>query len=217
MKIILIALLSLSLINCSSDPNRSSESNSPVKNTKSYNEGPAVLFGDSIARGAGASSKDESLFGCLSSINNNVINLANDGATSQNAYDVVTQASSLNPSLVLISLGGNDVLQSAFENMIPTQETTQNVRSIFKEFTNAGSLVIYLDVTPPSNLVATIDTSRLQTLKSIARQEGVVLVEESMKGLWGNILYMSDDIHPNDAGYAIICDRINQAIEPHLK
>ena len=59
-------------------------------------------------------------------------------------------------------------------------------------------------------------SSRLPLIKSIAQDEGVLFVENTFEGLWQNTDLMADMVHPNDDGYAIVCDRLKEAVAPHF-
>lgn len=216
-----VVILTFFVAACSSDSGGGNGNGNtpdyPVKNTKAYNGGPAALFGDSIARGEGASSDLKSLVGCMTTISSSVINLAKDGATTKDSMPILQFALDDKPSIVLVSLGGNDAIVDAFTGELPEQETLDNIRKIFKSFTDAGSLVIHLGLNPPENPTFPVDTSRLQKIKSIAVEEGVIFLDNSMEGMWGNSEYMSDEVHPNDKGYSLLCDRVKGALAPHLK
>ncbi len=191
-----------------------------IKNAKAYNPGPALLFGDSIARGVGASSELKSLVGCMLDLQSELVsNMAQEGATTPDALKLLDSAIDTKPSIVLISLGGNDLIVDAIQNDLPEKTTLDGLRKIFRDLVTGGSLVIHLGLNPPADLDFPIelDTSRLGKIKAIAVEEGVLFIENSFEGMWGNPEYMSDSVHPNDAGYALVCQRIQKAVAPHLK
>lgn len=221
MKLTIIVILTIFMSACSSDSgsenNEDNNPDYPIKNTKAYNAGPIALFGDSIASGAGASTPAKSLEGCMASISNSVINTAADGATSSDSLSVLTFALNAKPSIVVVSLGGNDAIVDAVTGEFPEEETLRNMRKIFKSFTEVGSLVVHLGLSPPRNPKFYVDTVRLQKIRTVAVEEGVIFLENSFKGFWGNSEFMSDDVHPNDKGYGILCDRVKAALSAHLK
>lgn len=202
---------------CSSNSDGGPASPVEIQNTKAYNVGPAAVFGDSVAFGTGANLVGSRPQACLSRLVGATNNFAENGATTQDAMGSLQDLLDSKPSVVLISLGGNDVLAALFGGgAIPESETLENLREIFSALTDAGSLVIHLGLNPPSNPLYPVDSSRLGKIKAVAQQEGVIFLENSFQGFWGNSSFMADDIHPNDNGYNILCDRVSQALEPHL-
>lgn len=227
MKIVTSAMTILALLvsgcNSGSNDGDGSKENIPkyiIKNSKSYNDGSVVLFGDSLARGEGASSDIKSLVGCmaLASGGKIVSNMAISGATTVGSMNVLNFAIDDKPALAIISLGGNDAIADAFNQSIPESETLDNIRTIFKSFTDAGTLVLHLGLNPPPNpnVPLEVDTSRLLKIKDIAEEEGVLFLENSLAGMWGNADYMADEVHPNDNGYALLCNRVKTLLAPHF-
>ena len=52
--------------------------------------------------------------------------------------------------------------------------------------------------------------------KTLARESASLLVENVLDGIMGNPEHMSDPIHPNDRGYAIMAERFYQVVKPYL-
>lgn len=210
-------LLAIPLIGCGSGKDSGSSTNPVIKNSKAYNPGFINLYGDSIARGLGASSPQKSLEGCLSrAANEFVINSAVQGATSADGVAALPKTINEKSALVVISLGGNDIFVDYADGSLPEEKTLKNMRAIFKAFTQSKSLVLYLGLNPPPYPGVQIDTSRLKKINQIAREEGVIYIEDTLKGLWGNPDFMSDEVHPNDKGYAVVCERVLKALQPHF-
>lgn len=190
-----------------------------VKNSLEHLSGPIVLMGDSLAYGAGASSSQKALLGCFKNLypEKKVINKARNGATTADALRVLNSIRSLKSSLVFISLGGNDVLAGGLRGSFPAEQSSANLQKIFDALTSEGSLVVYLGLNPPGNFFMgrKMDVKRLRKLQDIAKDSGVLLIENAMSGLWKNSSYMSDQIHPNDLGYSMICDKIKEQVRLH--
>ncbi|MCJ8275765.1 MAG: hypothetical protein HRT44_09395 [Bdellovibrionales bacterium] len=187
------------------------------KNSKAYNDGPIILFGDSVANGEGSTDPDFALQGCFEkAASENVLLIAEDGATSEMAKQFLDNTVSEKPALIIVSLGGNDVLQDAFSGNFPEDQTFANLREIYQNLTASGAVVVQMGLNPPENPLYNIDSSRLPLIKSIAQDEGVLFVENTFEGLWQNTDLMADMVHPNDDGYAIVCDRLKEAVAPHF-
>jgi acyl-CoA thioesterase I len=53
--------------------------------------------------------------------------------------------------------------------------------------------------------------------EALAEETGSVYVDDVLDGLFGQAKYMSDSIHPNDAGYAIIAAKVYPKLAPLLQ
>jgi lysophospholipase L1-like esterase len=51
----------------------------------------------------------------------------------------------------------------------------------------------------------------------LAQETGAVYVSDVLDGLFAHKEYMSDEVHPNDAGYAIIADRVFRAMKGYIQ
>ncbi|MCM8779723.1 MAG: arylesterase, partial [Candidatus Omnitrophica bacterium] len=54
-------------------------------------------------------------------------------------------------------------------------------------------------------------------LKRLAKKKGALLVPNILRGIFFDPSFKSDMIHPNDAGYHLIAERIYKAIKPLLR
>lgn len=210
-QLITISCVSMLLTGCGLFKNTSYE----IKNSKTYNSaGPIVIFGDSLAFGHGSTSEDKSLTGCFrTAFQRPVHNMGRNGATSSDMMSQIEKVKQLKPSMVLVSLGGNDVLRRT-----SADTTLTNMRQIFKSFIDQDSLVLYLGLKPPQSFFMgrVLDVKRFSLIQDIAKEEGVLLIPDAFEGLWKNPTYMFDDIHPNDKGYETICYRLIALLEPHI-
>jgi lysophospholipase L1-like esterase len=50
----------------------------------------------------------------------------------------------------------------------------------------------------------------------LSKELGAVLVPNVLEGIMGDRSLMSDSIHPNEGGYAIMAEKFYQAMQPHL-
>lgn len=189
-----------------------------VKNSLTHNDGPVIIFGDSIAEGFGATSEAQSLVGCLERFTDKeVVLLAESGSTSKSMVTKVVEAQNLNPSLVIVSLGGNDVLEHNYYRNFPPLQTYSYMENILYRLISFNSLVLYLGLNPPKSMTQSlgIDASRLKRVGDIAVLEGAILIPDGFEGLWGKSEFMADQLHPNDLGYKKICQKIQDALAPH--
>jgi len=97
------------------------------------------------------------------------------------------------PFLVIVLLGGNDAL-----NNVAKQETISNIDRIVSRCTESGSMVILVH--------GKYGIFSDPYLKGFKRVEDI----------FGNPNRMYDQIHPNDAGYELIAQRVAGAVVPML-
>jgi acyl-CoA thioesterase I len=109
---------------------------------------------------------------------------------------------SLSPSIVIITLGGNDMLRR-----LPITETVSSLRKIFERTLAAHAMVVFLAIHPPF-----VNDERMTEVKELCRELGVLYVDSVMDGMWRNRRVMSDDIHPNAAGYRLMAERVRDAL-----
>lgn len=178
-----------------------------VKNSSSSGE-TIIAFGDSLVEGVG--STDGMNFVALLSdrLNIPIINAGKSGDTTSTALARINEdVISKNPKIVLVLLGGNDFLKR-----VPKRDMLENLERIIGMVHERGAAVILLGVR--GGLITDTFESDLQDL---ARETGSAYVPNVLDGLLGNAQYMDDPIHPNNAGYAIIAERVYPVLEGLLK
>lgn len=166
-----------------------------------------VAFGDSLVRGVGSTEGNDFVSLLSKRFNTPILNLGHPGDTTAEALLRIDEVLSKNPKIVMVLLGGNDFLKR-----ISKAEMLSNLEQIITMIQNRGAIVILLGVRG-----GLITDNYESDLKSLAEKTGSAYVSNVLKGLIGNPKYMSDSIHPNDAGYAIIADRIYPVLEKTLK
>lgn len=167
-----------------------------VKNTPPKNE-TILIFGDSLAKGVGSTNGND-LAGRLSrKLNKKILNYGQSGDTTGNALERLPVAVNENPGIAIIILGGNDFLRK-----IPREETLLNLEKIITSFQDNGAAVVLVGVR--SGLIG---DGRGEDYSSIAEKTEAYYVPDILSGLFGDSRYMSDAVHPNDTGYALIEER----------
>ena len=165
-----------------------------------------LAFGDSLTFGIGASSGN----GYVPVLERRVgVDIFNSGIPGNTTGDALTRLNasvlSRDPRIVIVLLGGNDLLQN-----VPVQTRIDNITQIVERIRADGSKVILVGVgsgpLDPFN----------GALPDLASRTGSTYVPNIMDGIYGISSLMSDQIHPNDAGYAIIADRIEPALRSAL-
>lgn len=177
--------------------------------------GPIMAFGDSLTYGVGASPASPnpepgaSYPDQLSRlIGRPVVNRGYPGDTIAEAAgrldrDVLAE----NPSIVIVLLGGNDFLQRK-----ELGESFRQLERIIRRIQDSGAMVVLVGLnglTPLSGLAG--------EFRTLARRAGAVFVPNILGGIIGRPALMADSVHPNRDGYAIIAERIADALRPYLR
>lgn len=105
------------------------------------------------------------------------------------------------PKIVLLCLGGNDLLQR-----IPQEETFANLEQMIRRIQKRGALVIVL------GLGGMLMPGYGADFRALARRTGCPLVPNVLGGILGRSELMADRIHPNAAGYARMADKIEPVL-----
>lgn len=158
-----------------------------------------VALGDSLTAGTGATSGNDwvSLIDRWSGID--IINEGVSGDTTAEALarlddDVLSR----NPDIVIIFLGGNDVLQN-----VDLDDTIENLSDIIDEVTDDGATPILVGAHG-----TIFSTAREQEFRELADEKHIEYVESVLDNILGNADRLDDPVHPNDSGYRIIARRI---------
>lgn len=210
MKLIPLILTTLFLIGCSNSSNKSnvdSGNNFSVKNIKP-GVGNIVVIGDSLAAGYKATENSVKPKGCLATLqHSSVYDLAVPGTTSREVLKSTEMISVYAPKLVFVSSGGNDVMYNLQKpGLYPRENTLSEMSNLFDKVLATGAMVVYLSLNPPL-----AGAERLAEISAMAQAKGVITVD-GMNGFWNNPQLMADQIHPNNQGYQIMCQRILSAI-----
>ncbi len=158
-----------------------------------------VAFGDSLVTGTGSTSGNDFVSVLSRRINNQIINLGTSGMTTAQAVAAVdSQVIPQDPDIVIVVLGGNDILQS-----LPRDQMIANLRTVIQKIQNSGAKVILAAVHGPS-----FQTDLELAFSNLAAETGASFVSNIMSDIIGHPSLLSDAVHPNDAGYQIIADKI---------
>jgi acyl-CoA thioesterase I len=169
-------------------------------------EGPIVIFGDSLVAGVGAS-KGNDLASILSKkIGEPIENFGISGDTTEQGLSRIDTVLERKPRITIVLLGGNDFLRK-----VPIEETFSNLRTIIDKLQASGSIVLLLGVR--GGLLTDQFDSYYEDL---AQETGSAYVPNVLSGLLADSRYMSDAIHPNDAGYSRIADRVYPVLKELL-
>ncbi len=171
----------------------------PSKITNYPSEGSSVIiFGDSLAFGTGSTNGNDMASLLSKEIGSSIINMGVPGETSTQGLARVSSVVEQNPKVVLVLFGGNDFLQK-----IPSSVTFNNIDTIVTEIQKSGAVVVLLGI-QGGVFNDPYDTE----FEKIVKKRGTLHVSNVLDGLIGDREFMSDAVHPNDAGYKKIVERI---------
>jgi lysophospholipase L1-like esterase len=111
------------------------------------------------------------------------------------------------PKVVLLLFGGNDYLQQ-----IPEAETFKNLEQIIQTIHQSGSAVLLLGMRG-----GILRDNFKSEFAALVKKHNTAYVSDMLDGLLGNRQLMSDSVHPNDAGYQMIADRVQPELEALLE
>jgi len=180
---------------------------SPVPTNARPSGETIVCFGDSLTFGTGAG-PDESYPSRLASLlGRDVINAGVPGNTTAEALqrledDVLAH----NPRIVLITLGGNDLMRD-----VPRDDAFENLEVIVRRIHQQGALVVVGGIDVPL-----FDRGFDEGYEDLQRSTGCLLIPNVLKGLIGKHNLMADRIHPNGNGYKIMASRFHKEIKSYL-
>lgn len=159
-----------------------------------------VALGDSLTVGVGATAKEKSYIGILEErlsvriINKGVIGDTTEDALRRLDADVLSRK----PDIVLVLLGSNDYLKR-----IPQETTFENLHTIITRIEASGAVVVLLGARG-----GLLNDKFSDDFGDLAKESGALFVPQVMDGVIGEAGLMSDEIHPNDAGYLKMADKI---------
>lgn len=167
-----------------------------------------VALGDSLFAGYGldpSQSYPVRIEGALRArgINAKMTNAGVSGDTTAGGLqrvDFVIDSMDKPPQLVLISLGGNDMLRG-----LPPEETRKNLAAILGKLKARGIPVVLMGMLAPPNLGADYAAKFNPIYPALAKEYGARLVPFFLQPVVGRTdLIQADRIHPNDAGVTLL-------------
>ena len=169
-----------------------------------------VALGDSLTAGAGVA-PEEAWPGLLASRTGwVVINGGVNGDTSGGAlHRLPALLEEHNPVLVLVALGGNDMLRR-----IPQEETIANLGQILAMIKAHGAKPVLLATPKPSAMGAVFQTlSAADFYRGVAEEQQVPLIEDAIAEVLSDPQMKGDPLHPNAAGHAQLSQKIFDALK----
>ncbi len=166
--------------------------------------GDWLAFGDSLTQGYGATEGHDYPTQLGQRLQVKIRNHGVPGNTTADGLARLDQALQPRPRVVLLCLGGNDGLRS-----VPAEQTFTNLGAMIDRCHQTGAFVVLLGV----RSVGLTDKSA-KRFAQLAKDKRVLLVPNILDSILFDPRLMSDQIHPNDQGYAKIVERLEAALLP---
>lgn len=112
------------------------------------------------------------------------------------------------PQLVLVTLGGNDMLRR-----VPQGQTTANLGQMLTRIKAHGARAVLLATPQPSLAGAVFNhLSAADFYRQVAGDHQVPLIEDALPDVLSDPRLKGDQLHPNVAGHALLATKIFEAL-----
>jgi len=166
-----------------------------------------VAFGDSLTEGYGLEEGEDYPSQLSARLGERIINSGVSGDTTAEALarlqkDVFAK----DPRVVIVLLGGNDVLQR-----VNPDTTFTNIEIILDQIIATGSSAVLIGVRGGIH-----NGEYKRRFEEIAKQRNIPYAEDALKGIFGKETLMYDSVHPNQAGYGVFINRLEPVVRELL-
>ena len=165
-----------------------------------------ICFGDSLTFGTGAKEGMDYPSQLSGLIGREIINAGIPGDTTTTALSRIDNILEMNPGIVLLTLGGNDL-----KNRVNKDIAFNNLERIINKLQDKGALIILGGIDVP-----VWGRGFGDAYKELAEKTGSILIPNVFEGIIGKRHLMSDSIHPNSKGYSIMANNFHEAVKPYL-
>ncbi len=172
--------------------------------TASDSEPPRVIaFGDSLTYGRGSEAGGGYVQMLSDDLGVPIDNLGLTGDTTEGALKRIAQVTGRKPTITIVLLGGNDFLMG-----VPQEKTFGNLGKIIEIIQASGAEVLLIGLEPVIG-----KRGERAAFDALAKKYKTAYVPNILRGIYGRLDMMSDNLHPNDKGYKLMADRIEPVLE----
>jgi lysophospholipase L1-like esterase len=162
-----------------------------------------VCLGDSITSGVGAGPGEAYCELVAAKLGVELINAGVPGDTSEDGLARVDDVLAQDPWMVIVELGGNDILRS-----VPPARTEAALRRILDRLLAARVVPVLVEIEVPfrgqyADVFERIDDD--YDLPVVDETLGEILLDADLK---------ADPIHPNAAGHKVLAEAVADVVEP---
>ena len=163
-----------------------------------------VCFGDSITHGTGASREESYPSRLADALGLPVVNAGVPGDTTAGGLARLDDVLAHDPWLVIVELGGNDLLRRR-----PAAATEADLATVVERLLAARVAVVLVAVDAPL-----LGAGYGAMYERLAERFGVPLVDRVLREVLSDPRRKSDQIHPTAAGYADLARAVAATVEP---
>lgn len=165
-----------------------------------------VCLGDSITSGVGATPETAYPSLLTSRLGTEVINQGVPGDTTEEGLARVDDVLAEDPWLVIVELGGNDIL-----NRVPPERTEAALRQIVQRLLAANVAVVLIELEVPF-------AGRYAEIYSrIGDEYDVPVIDDVLGEILTDASLKADPIHPNSRGHEVLAAALAEELEPILE
>jgi acyl-CoA thioesterase I len=165
-----------------------------------------VCLGDSITSGVGAEPAQPYPGLLAEKLGVEVINAGVPGDTSEDGLARVGEVLALDPWMVIVELGGNDILRQ-----VTPARTEAALRQILDRLLAARVVPVLVEIEVPFR------GKYAEVFERIDDDYDIPIVEDTLGEILLDSDLKADPIHPNAAGQRILAEAVANVVEPILK
>jgi acyl-CoA thioesterase-1 len=165
-----------------------------------------VCLGDSITAGVGSGPGEAYPELLAARLGTEVINEGVSGDTAALGLARVDQVLADEPWMVIVELGGNDILRQ-----VPPEETERSLRQILDRLLSARVVPVLVEMDAP------LGGRYKEIYERLGDEYHVPVVEDAIATILGDRSLKSDTVHPNAEGQKVLAEAIADEIAPILK
>ena len=164
-----------------------------------------ICFGDSLTRGEGASEGHDYPSLLAQQLGQPVVNAGVNGDTTADGLARLERdVLALHPRLVIVAFGGNDFLRG-----VRWDDLFGHLDEMVRRIQERGAMVVLIGVQP-----GMFGDAARERYAQIAQARRAAFVPNMLEGILNDPQLKSDTIHPNDAGYQRIAERMYAVVQP---
>jgi lysophospholipase L1-like esterase len=169
-----------------------------------------LALGDSLTAGYGVTAEEAWPHLLAGKTGWQIANGGKSGDTSGGALQrLPALLEEYDPALVLVTLGGNDMLRH-----VPQAETVGNLEQIIVLILAHGAKPVLLATPQPSLAGAAFrNLSAADFYRQVAETQQVPLIEDAIADVLSNPDLKVDALHPNVAGHALLAEKIFEELK----
>lgn len=164
-----------------------------------------VCLGDSITAGVGVGEGEAYPDLLARELGAEVVNAGVSGNTAEDGLARVEDALEEDPWLVIVELGGNDILRR-----VPPERTDRALRGILDRLLAAQVVPVLVEVEAP------LAASYGKVFERIGEDYDIPVIEDVLGEILADRDLKSDPIHPNARGQEILAEALVEELEPLL-